>query len=135
MVAIINIFIFTDSDHKNKEFRKEYLFLLFLHLWYLQTLLKEFSTCCFRFKKNKEFYRQKIWNKKARTKKCLRQMEHIRGHLWHRYAIAVNQVDRIRVFFLQNKFGPFLAQGIYIYVGHYFSWNSVGPTPLICPSA
>ena len=38
-----------------------------LRLWYLQTLLKEFSTCCFRFKKNKEFYRQKIWNKKART--------------------------------------------------------------------
>ena len=38
-----------------------------LHLWYLQTLLKEFSTCYFRFKKNKEFYRQKIWNKKTRT--------------------------------------------------------------------
>ena len=24
--------------------------------------------------------------------KCLRQMEYIRGHLWHRYSIAVNQV-------------------------------------------
>jgi hypothetical protein len=27
-----------------------------------------------------------------RIGKCLRQMEHIRGHLWHRYSIAVNQV-------------------------------------------
>ena len=26
------------------------------------------------------------------TKKCLRQVEHIRGHLWHRYSITVNQV-------------------------------------------
>jgi len=24
--------------------------------------------------------------------KCLRQMEHSRGHLWHRYSITVNQV-------------------------------------------
>ena len=33
-----------------------------------------------------------------RIGKCLRQVEHIRGHLWHRYSIAVNQVmsgDRI----------------------------------------
>ena len=27
-----------------------------------------------------------------RTGKCLRQVEHIRGNLWHRYSIAVNQV-------------------------------------------
>jgi hypothetical protein len=27
-----------------------------------------------------------------RTGKCLRQVEYIRGHLWHRYSIAVNQV-------------------------------------------
>jgi hypothetical protein len=27
-----------------------------------------------------------------RTGKCLWQVEHIRGHLWHRYSIAVNQV-------------------------------------------
>jgi hypothetical protein len=27
-----------------------------------------------------------------RTGKCLRQVEHIRGHLWHRYSITVNQV-------------------------------------------
>jgi hypothetical protein len=27
-----------------------------------------------------------------RTGKCLRQVEHIRGNLWHRYLIAVNQV-------------------------------------------
>ena len=27
-----------------------------------------------------------------RTRKCLRQVEHIRGHLWHRYSITVNQV-------------------------------------------
>ena len=26
------------------------------------------------------------------TRKCLRQVEHIRGHLWHRYSIMVNQV-------------------------------------------
>jgi len=26
------------------------------------------------------------------TGKCLRQVEHIRGHLWHRYSITVNQV-------------------------------------------
>ena len=28
-----------------------------------------------------------------RTGKCLRQVEHIRGHLWHRYSITVNQVQ------------------------------------------
>jgi hypothetical protein len=27
-----------------------------------------------------------------RAKKCLRQVEHIRGHLWHRYSVTVNQV-------------------------------------------
>ena len=27
-----------------------------------------------------------------RTQKCLLQVEHIRGHLWHRYSITVNQV-------------------------------------------
>jgi len=27
-----------------------------------------------------------------RTGKHLRQVEHIRGHLWHKYYIAVNQV-------------------------------------------
>ena len=27
-----------------------------------------------------------------RTGKCLGQVEHIRGHLWHRYSIMVNQV-------------------------------------------
>jgi hypothetical protein len=27
-----------------------------------------------------------------RTGKCLRQVEHIRGYLWHRYSITVNQV-------------------------------------------
>ena len=27
-----------------------------------------------------------------RTGKCIRQVEHIRGHLWHRYSITVNQV-------------------------------------------
>jgi len=25
-------------------------------------------------------------------RKCIRQVEHIRGHLWHRYFITVNQV-------------------------------------------
>ena len=32
-----------------------------------------------------------------RTWKCLRQVEHIRGHLWHRYFIRVNQVMLISV--------------------------------------
>jgi len=27
-----------------------------------------------------------------RTGKFLRQVEHIHGHLWHRYSISVNQV-------------------------------------------
>ena len=27
-----------------------------------------------------------------RTGKCLRQVEHIHGHMWHRYSIMVNQV-------------------------------------------
>jgi len=27
-----------------------------------------------------------------RTGKCLRQVQHIRGHLWHIYYITVNQV-------------------------------------------
>jgi hypothetical protein len=27
-----------------------------------------------------------------RTRKCLRQVEHIRGHLWHKYSITVTQV-------------------------------------------
>jgi len=26
-----------------------------------------------------------------KTRKCLRQAEYIRGHLWRRYSIAVNQ--------------------------------------------
>jgi hypothetical protein len=28
----------------------------------------------------------------GRTGLCLRQMEHIRDHLWHKYSIAVNQI-------------------------------------------
>jgi hypothetical protein len=34
-----------------------------------------------------------------RTGKCLRQVEHNRGHLWHRYSIAVNQVMVVTVTF------------------------------------
>jgi hypothetical protein len=37
-------------------------------------------------------------------------------------------------FVLQNKIFPFLAQGICIYDGHSFLWNTVGPTPSICLS-
>jgi hypothetical protein len=29
------------------------------------------------------------------TGKCLRQVEHIRGHLWHRYSIAVNRIKGV----------------------------------------
>jgi hypothetical protein len=32
-----------------------------------------------------------------RNEKCLRQVEHIRGNLWHRYSIAVNQVMVVTV--------------------------------------
>ena len=28
----------------------------------------------------------------GRTRKCLRQVEHIRGHVWHIYSLTVNQV-------------------------------------------
>jgi hypothetical protein len=31
-----------------------------------------------------------------RTGKCLRPLKYIRGHLWHRYSIAVNQVVVLR---------------------------------------
>jgi len=31
-------------------------------------------------------------NEKKKTGKCVRQVEHIRGHSWHRYSITVNQV-------------------------------------------
>jgi len=27
-----------------------------------------------------------------KTERCLRQVDHIHGHLWHRYSITVNQV-------------------------------------------
>jgi hypothetical protein len=27
-----------------------------------------------------------------RIVKCLRQVEHIHGHVWHKYSIAINQV-------------------------------------------
>jgi hypothetical protein len=30
-----------------------------------------------------------------RTGKCLRQVEHIRGHLWHRYSITVNRIKGV----------------------------------------
>jgi len=32
-----------------------------------------------------------------RTRKGLRQVEHIRGHLWHRYSITINQVMVVTV--------------------------------------
>ena len=32
---------------------------------------------------------QNIVINEERTRKCLRQVEHIRGHLWHRYSVAV----------------------------------------------
>jgi hypothetical protein len=39
-----------------------------------------------------------------RTGKCLRQVEHIRGHLWHSYSIAVNQVMVVTVIFPNDDF-------------------------------
>jgi hypothetical protein len=38
-----------------------------------------------------------ISHERGKDGKCLRQVEHIRGHLWHRYSIAVNQVVVITV--------------------------------------
>ena len=38
------------------------------------------------------------------------------------------------IVFLQNKMCPFLRQGIYIYVGHYFLWNTVGLQVLLYTS-
>jgi hypothetical protein len=32
-----------------------------------------------------------------RTGKSLRQVERIRGHLWHRYSIAVRQVKHVNI--------------------------------------
>ena len=49
-------------------------------------------------------------------------------------SVSENLFGRIRVFFLQDKICPFLAQSICIYVGHSFLWNTVGPIPVICPS-
>jgi hypothetical protein len=39
-----------------------------------------------------------------RTGKCLRQVEHIRGHLWHRYSITVNQFMVATVNFQSDDF-------------------------------
>jgi hypothetical protein len=36
-----------------------------------------------------------------RIGKCLPQVEHIRGHLWHRYSITVNQVVTFSKWWLQ----------------------------------
>ena len=36
-----------------------------------------------------------------RIGKCLRQVEHILGHLWHRYSIAVNKVMMATVHYLR----------------------------------
>jgi hypothetical protein len=33
-----------------------------------------------------------------KTGKCLRQVEHIRGHLLHRYCITVNQVQVLNLY-------------------------------------
>ena len=38
-----------------------------------------------------------------RTEKCLRQVEHIRGHLWHRYSITVNQGTNVSKYFVDNS--------------------------------
>ena len=44
-------------------------------------------------------------------------------------SVSENFLVESECFFLQNKICPFLAQGICIYVGHSFLWNTVGPTP------
>jgi Na+-transporting methylmalonyl-CoA/oxaloacetate decarboxylase gamma subunit len=43
-----------------------------------------------------------------RTGKCLRHVEHIRGHLWHIYSIAVNQVMVVTVNPLKRVLSVFL---------------------------
>ena len=42
-----------------------------------------------------------------KTGKCLRQVEHIRGHLLHRYCITVNQVQ------LLNLYEPFVRRSVF----------------------
>jgi hypothetical protein len=57
--------------------------------WSTQNLLKTgFERMCSRSVSNYSFFlnRDKLWMKK------IRQAEHIRGHLWHRYSVTVNQV-------------------------------------------
>jgi hypothetical protein len=45
------------------------------------------------------------------------------------------KITNLRIIvFLQNKMCPILAQGIYIYVGHYFLWNTVGLQVLLYTS-
>jgi len=50
-------------------------------------------------------------------------------------SVSENLMVESECLFLQNKICPFLAQGNCIYVGRSFLWNTVGPTPLFCPSA
>ena len=40
------------------------------------------------------FTRQPVMNEE---RKCLRQMGHVRGHLWHRHSVTVNQVMLVTV--------------------------------------
>ena len=54
-----------------------------------------------------------------RTRKCLRQVKHICGHLWHRYSITVNQIMVATVKFskwwlqLYQKVASLLAATLY----------------------
>ena len=49
-------------------------------------------------------------------------------------SVSENLLVESEWFFSQNNICLFLAQGICIDVGHFVLWNTVGPTPLICPS-
>jgi len=53
------------------------------------------SSCLCKSCKSSYKSGDKSWMK--RTRKCLRRMEHIRGHLWHRYSTTVTQVMVVTV--------------------------------------
>jgi len=47
-----------------------------------------------------------------KTGKCLRQVKHIRGHLWHRYSITVNQVMVATVTFSKWWLQPYQEESL-----------------------
>jgi len=55
-------------------------------------VLRKGNECSTRGPRRVNLVTNLVINQEERIGKCWRRMEHIRGHLWHRYSIAVNQV-------------------------------------------